>query len=91
MLVTLETAKQYLRVDSDDEDSLIESLLATAEKICGDVLRTPSENSISDSPENITAVLYALAYLYEHREQAEHQQLLITLRALLGGNRTEVF
>lgn len=29
------------------------------------------------------AVLYALAYLYEHREEANHHALTLTLRSLL--------
>lgn len=29
------------------------------------------------------AVLYALAYLYEHREEADHHSLVLTLRFLL--------
>ena len=29
------------------------------------------------------AVLYALAYLYEHREEADHHSLVLTLRSLL--------
>ena len=30
-----------------------------------------------------TAVLYALGYLYEHREEADHHSLVLTLRSLL--------
>ena len=37
------------------------------------------------------AVLYAAAYLYEHREQADHGELVQTLRSLLFGIRKEVF
>ncbi|MGM9622039.1 MAG: head-tail connector protein [Butyricicoccus porcorum] len=29
------------------------------------------------------AILYALGYLYEHREQADHHALTLTLRNLL--------
>ena len=29
------------------------------------------------------AVLYALAYLFEHREEADHHDLVLTLRSLL--------
>ena len=29
------------------------------------------------------AVLYALAYLYEHREEADHKALTLTLRSIL--------
>ena len=33
------------------------------------------------------AILYALGYLYEHRENADHHDLAITLRSLLFGIR----
>ena len=88
MTVTLETAKLYLRVDSSDEDALIEGMIASAQKICKDVLRA---DELPDSPEVDIAVFYALAYLYEHREEADHTALMETLRSLLGGERNEVF
>lgn len=37
MLVTLEEAKQHLRVDSDDEDTLIQAYVNAAEQYCLDV------------------------------------------------------
>jgi len=37
------------------------------------------------------AVLYAAAYLYEHREEADHHAMMLTLRALLSGSRKEAF
>ena len=36
------------------------------------------------------AVLYALGYLYEHREEADHHALALTLRSLLFGIREGV-
>ena len=39
----------------------------------------------------ISAVLYALGYLYEHREQADHHDLVMTLRNLLFSVREGVF
>ena len=36
------------------------------------------------------AVLYALGYLFEHREEADHHALVLTLRSLLFGIREGV-
>ena len=36
------------------------------------------------------AVLYALGYLFEHREEADHHELTLTLRSLLFGIREGV-
>jgi len=38
-----------------------------------------------------TAVLYALGSLYEHREEADHHDLVMTLRNLLSSVREGVF
>ena len=91
MVVTLEEMKNYLRVDYDDDDSLIGHLLQSAEKICMDIIRT-DDRSVLETDENAeTAVLYAAAYLYEHREEADHHAMMLTLRALLSGSRKEAF
>ena len=37
------------------------------------------------------AILYATGYLYEHREEADHHALTLTLRYLLFGIREGVF
>lgn len=91
MLVTLTDMKQYLRVDFEDEDALIETLLRSAEKMCMDILRT-EDTSVLESVENAkAAVMYTVAYLYEHREEADHHALTLTLRSLLFGSRKEGF
>ncbi len=82
-LVTLEEAKAYLRVDTADEDSLIQSLLASSEKLAMDVARLPAEEVPEHQELMKTAVLFTLGYLYEHREDADHHELVMTLRNLL--------
>ena len=115
--LTTEEAKAYLRVDSNYEDSLIASLLSSAEMICQDVARispdawgeigeyTSSNRktiTIRDDPKSKgeilqmkeilrVAILYTLGYLYEHREEADHHDLVITLRNLLFSIREGVF
>lgn len=91
MLVTLEEMKKYLRVEYEDEDSLITSLLDGAEKICMDVLRTEDAADLEQCGNAKAAVMYTVAYLYEHREEADHHALMLTLRSLLFGSRQEGF
>ena len=91
MPVTLEEAKTYLRVDSGDEDGLISDLISMAMQMCRDVAR--ADDTVLNENAAITriAVLYTVAYLYEHRGEADHQTLMLTLRALLFGGRKEAF
>jgi len=91
MPVTLEEAKNYLRVESGDEDGLISDLLSTAMQMCRDVARADDATLNENAAITRIAVLYTVAYLYEHREEANHQTLLLTLRSLLFGIREEAF
>lgn len=91
MLVTLEEIKEYVRIDSGDEDGLLLTLGATAESLCVDILRRGFEPG-AEVPEPVrTAVLYGVSYLYENREQADFKDLAMTLKCLLFGQRDEVF
>ena len=47
MLITLEEMKNYLRVDFDDDDALIETLITAATRICMDILRTENLDELS--------------------------------------------
>ena len=108
MLVTLDEAKQYLRVDTADEDAVISGILASAQRLCVDVARLSEEQWTdvnSDKPRTKrytapeltavresmrVAVLYALGYLFEHREEADYHDLTLTLRSLLFAIREGV-
>ena len=90
-MITLEEAKSYLRVDFDDEDEMIESLIQSSIKHSMDVARVDSEEELSKNPNGKIAVLYMTAYLYEHREEADYSELNLTLRALLFGMRKDEF
>ena len=89
-MISLEEAKQYLRVDSSDEDDLIRSELSAAEHLVANVLRK-DELSDKETPLTTVAALYALAYLNEHREEADHHALTLTLRSILFGERESRF
>ena len=91
MTVELEEMKNYLRVEYEDDDSLISSLITSAEKLCMDILRTDEESVLSSCAMGKTAVMFTVAYFYEHREEADHHALDLTLRALLFGDRKAGF
>lgn len=91
MIVTLEEMKQYLRVDFEDDDQLIADLIYSSISLCKDVLRTDDDEVLAVAGNGKIAVMYAVAYLYEHREEADHHNLVLTLRSLLFGSRKEGF
>ena len=92
-MLTLDEVKKYLRVDSSDEDVLITSLISMADSLVRDVSRMESDSEVSEAskPVMMAAELYTVAYLYEHREEADHHDLMLTLRALLFGIREVTF
>ena len=92
MLVSLAEIKQYLRVSFDDDDALLEQLLSTAEELCMAVARVDDAEAVSASTNQLRiGILYAVAYLYEHREEADHHKLTLSLRSLLFGIREAAF
>ncbi len=91
MAVTLEEMKNYLRVDYDEDDALIGDIIRASERLCMDVARMDDAGEFAGVENAKTAVLYAAAYLYEHREEADHRAMMLTLRALLSGSRKEAF
>lgn len=90
-MLTLAEAKLYLRVDYDEDDNLIEKFIESAKHLCMDILRTDDESVLEEDRNAPVAMLYAIAYMYEHREEADYNALTLSLRAILSGNRKAVF
>ena len=90
-MIELDEMKGYLRVDHDDDDALISQMISASEKQCLDILRTDDEQALTEAPNGKLAVMFMTAYLYEHREDADHNALNLTLRALLFGDRKAGF
>ncbi|WP_040210849.1 head-tail connector protein [Clostridium polynesiense] len=91
MIISLLEAKEYLRVDSDDEDTLITSFIKTGEDICEGILRYPL-SEFNTVPETIKlAIMYATAYMYENRETFEYKNIISTITGLVHPYRKEVW
>ncbi len=94
LAVSLEEAKLYLRITSDEngesvEDALITSLLETARHLCEGVLRM-SFNEFEEMPKTVDqAVLYITANLYEHRENLDMKIVEDVVKRLLLPHRRE--
>ena len=89
-MVTLQEVKQYLRIDFEEEDPLLLSLLATAKQQVMSVGRM-DEAQLSEHEDTArTAILYAVSYLYENRKTADFSKLNLSLRSLLFAQREGV-
>ena len=67
-MITLQEAKDFLRVDGDDEDALISSLIITAKALVEEVIRKKLEE-IEETPEPVhQAMLIVVSTLYEERQ-----------------------
>jgi uncharacterized phage protein (predicted DNA packaging) len=98
MIISLEEAKLYLRIDGDEEDTLITSFILTAEEICEDILRYPL-SEFEEVPNLVRqAVLYGVANMYEKREGSYYymknesgsiSETINVMKLILGNLRKE--
>ena len=89
-MVTLQEVKQYLRIDFEDDDPLLLSLIITAKQLVMDVGRM-DETQLAENEDVVrTAMLYTVSYLYENRNTADFSKLTLTLRAMLFAQREGV-
>ena len=89
-MVTLQEVKQYLRIDFEDDDTLLLSLISTAKQLVMDVGRMDEERFSENEDVVRTAMLYTVSYLYENRYTADFSKLTLTLRAMLFAQREGV-
>ena len=91
MTITVDEVKNYLRVDFSGDDELISQMITAAKRQCMDILRTDDESVLESADNGKIAIFFTVAYLYEHREEADHHALDLTLRSLLFGSREVIF
>ena len=89
-MITLNEAKNYLRVDHEADAKLILQLLDTAKCLVKDVGRMDEEKLTLNEDITRTAMLFALGYLYENRSTPDYHDLTMSLRSILFAQREGV-
>ena len=88
MAVTVDEVKAHLRIQHDEEDGLLESLLRQAKAVANDYCRTDFDE---DAPEPMRlAILLMDAHFYEYRDssdKAAYATMLSAFHALLYPHR----
>ena len=91
MIVSLEELKAHLRIQTDDEDNLLTSLLAQAQEAADDYCRADF-HSMESPPETVRlAVLLMASHFYECRDSSDrsaYSTMVRAFHALLYPNRT---
>ena len=95
--MTLQETKDFLRLDGDDEDALVSSLIVTAKELTEGVLRRKL-TEFKEVPETVhQAMLIVVATLYEERQVAKDKsgvdikETLDLVRRMLFAYRREAF
>ena len=77
MILTLDEVKSHLRIQHDEEDELLESLIAQAQAAAEDFCRVEFGD---DAPEPVRfAVLLMVSHYYENRDSPD-RQVYLTMR-----------
>ena len=67
-MLSLEEVKLYLRIDGDEENTLITSLIETSQELCEEILRFPISDFKKTPLVVKQAMLFCIANMYEKRE-----------------------
>lgn len=88
MVVTLENTKEWIRVESNNEDALIESFILVAEDIVEGILRFPLSDYGEEVPESVKhSIYFGVSKFYEERNEIDMKGLIEILNALLFSQR----
>ena len=92
-MVSIDECKNYLKVETDDDDSLIEILMDASVRIVQDMLRVEDFSNFKkkEKQEIKTAIFYTLRFLYDERGKANIKDLKLTIRSLLSNLRSVEF
>lgn len=96
-MLNLAETKEFLRLDGDDEDTLVSSLIVTAKDLTEDIMRRKLDE-FEEVPETVRqAMLILVATLYEERQISKDKsglnltETLDLIRRIVFAYRKELF
>lgn len=93
MIVELDEIKNVMKIETDDEDELINSYLLGSISLVKGILRVSDFTKFNKQDKNLikTAIYYATAYKYDFREKGNMKELELNLRSMLSTLREVLF
>ena len=88
MVLSVEEVKQHLRIDNDEEDSLIEGLIRQAQASAEDFCRVPFDSEAAE-PVRLACLLF-VSYHFENRDipdMATYKSMRMAFEHLLYPHR----
>lgn len=90
-MLTLQETKEFLRLDGDDEDALISSLIVTSKELVEDTLRYKL-TEFAEIPETVhQAMLIVVATLFEERQISKDNKSGVDIKETLDLLRRMLF
>jgi len=91
MLITLEEAKAYLKVEGTEDDLVITDAISAASELTLNILRC-QETDFEDIPKSVKqATLFCVVSLYENREGSNLKAVLDIMKGMLFAYRKDAW
>lgn len=90
-MLKLEEVKNFLRVDSDEDDALILSLIPTGKLLVEDIIRRQLDEFEELPPPIVQAILIIIGTLYEERQVSKSDKEGVSLKETLDLVRRMLF
>lgn len=84
MAVDLNSVKKYLRVNSDEDDTLVQSLLDAATSVVKSILGLESSASVPDNARVDLALNYLTLFYYESRSFIKPENCQAVMKVVTG-------
>lgn len=91
MIITLDEARAYLKIEGTDDDAVLFDAIGAASELTLNILRC-EEADFSEIPKPVKqAALFCVASLYENREGGNIKAVLDTMKGILFAYRKDVW